>query len=310
MTTESAAERELGSFLRSRRERTRPEELGLEPGARRKVEGLRREEVAALAGLSTDYYQRLEQGRKVRPSDAVLDSICDALDLDESERRHLITLARTARQPAAAADRRPDRVSENTRRMLDAMNLPAFVASRHLDVLAWNDLAAALLGDPLEVPVHRRNVLFTLFHDEDSRLRCKGWEAMAMDYIGMFRTAIAHDPEHPRAVAIVGELSIQSADFRRLWARNDVRDNVHGGKTIRHPRIGDLDLEWDAYPLHGIPGPTMVVFVPGPGHEDRLRLLGAIEGRNGALSVAGENGAGAGLSPADRRPPAAGARSR
>lgn len=276
MDTGPTAAAELGAFLRSRRERTRPEDLGLEPGSRRKVEGLRREEVAVLAGLSTDYYQRLEQGRNIRPSDAVIDSIADALDLDEIEHRHLMTLARTARQPAPPVRRRPDRVPENTQLMLSAMALPAFVVSRHLDVLAWNDLAAELLGDPNDIPPDHRNVLFTLFSDEDSRLHCGGWETMAQDYIGMFRNATAHDPEDPRAVAIVGELSIHSDDFRRMWATHDVRDNVHGSKTIRHPRIGDIDVEWDAYPLVGTPGPAMIVFVPQSGHEDRLQLLNTI----------------------------------
>ncbi|MBL0885932.1 helix-turn-helix transcriptional regulator [Myceligenerans indicum] len=286
MSNRSTAERELGTFLRSRRERTLPEDLGLEPGPRRKVEGLRREEVAALAGLSTDYYQRLEQGRNVRPSDAVLDSIAEALDLDEAEHRHLLTLARTARRPAPPARRTKDQVPQNARRMLMAMGLPAFVMSRHLDVLAWNDLAEDLLGDPRRLPPRQRNVLFELFRDDDSRLRCKGWEAMALDYIGMFRTAIAHDPEDPRAIAIVGELSIQSADFRRLWSRNDVRENLHGAKTIRHPRIGEIDVEWDAYPLGGTPGPTMIAFVPQPGHEDRLSLLTAVAAEERTVSPA------------------------
>lgn len=276
MSTSSAAARELGSFLRSRRERTRPEDLGLEPGPRRRVDGLRREEVAVLAGLSTDYYQRLEQGRGAKPSDALLDSISDALRLDAAEHRHLMTLARAVRQPEASKRRKQDRVPENAKRMLRAMGLPAFVLSRHLDLLAWNGAAADLLGDPLDLPQDRRNMLHVLFHDDDSRLRCKGWETMALDYIGLFRAAIGHDPTDPRAVKIVGELSLRSSEFRRLWARNEVRDNVHGAKTIRHPRIGDIDLEWDAYPLRGTPGPTMIVFVPQPGHEDRLNMLSTV----------------------------------
>ncbi|MFC6010479.1 helix-turn-helix transcriptional regulator [Nocardia lasii] len=276
MSTSSAAARELGAFLRSRRERTRPEDLGLEPGPRRRVEGLRREEVAVLAGLSTDYYQRLEQGRGAKPSDALLDSISDALRLDAAEHRHLMTLARAVRQPETPKRRKQDRVPHNAERMLESMSLPAFVLSRHLDLLAWNDAAADLLGDPLELPRDRRNMLHVLFHDDDSRLRCKGWEAMTLDYIGLFRAATGHDLSDPRAIEVVGELSLRSGEFRRLWARNEVRDNVHGAKTIRHPRIGDIDVEWDAYPLRGVPGPTMIVFVPAPGHEDRLSLLGTI----------------------------------
>ncbi|MEO3814893.1 helix-turn-helix transcriptional regulator [Sphaerisporangium sp. B11E5] len=262
-------------FLRSRRERTTPQDLGLEPGQRRKVEGLRREEVAALAGLSTDYYQRLEQGRNVRPSDAILDSIADALGLDEVERRHLMRLAQLARRPRLPVLHAADRVARNTRLLLTALDLPALVATRHLDVLAWNALAAALLGDPRELPPDRRNLLLTLFHEE-FRPRCPGWEAMALDYIGILRAAISTDPDHPRAVAVVSELSIGSPEFRRLWARHDVREVAHGTKTIRHPRVGDIAVEWDAYPLQPPPGPLMIVFTPKAGHEQRIHLLKVI----------------------------------
>ncbi len=276
MAVQRTTARELGAFLRSRRARTRPEDLGLEPGPRRKVEGLRREEVAALAGLSTDYYQRLEQGRNVRPSEAVLDSIADALDFDEVERRHLMTLARAARRPSPPRRRTQERVPQNARLLITSLALPAFVVSRHLDVLAWNDLAAELLGDPLQLPPSQRNVLFALFRDDEARLHCADWETMALDYIGMLRAAVALDPDHPRAIEIVGELSIRSAEFRRLWARHDVRDSVHGAKTIRHPRIGETAVEWDAYPLPGAPGANMIVFTPQSGDEDKLRLLATL----------------------------------
>lgn len=284
MDTSAAAARELGVFLRSRREQTRPEDLGLEPGPRRRVAGLRREEVAVLAGLSTDYYQRLEQGRDVRPSDSLMDSISDALRLDAAEHRHLLTLARAVRHPEVPTDRSKDRITDNARQMIGALSLPAFAVSRHLDLLAWNNAAAALLGDPRDQEPDRRNVLQTLFRDDDNRLRCAGWEEMALDYIGLFRAAVGHDPGDPRAIAIVGELSLRSSEFRRLWARNDVRDRVHGAKTIRHPRLGDIDVEWDAYPLGPFPGPMMVVFVPRPGHEDRLAMLGTVMANDGAVN--------------------------
>jgi transcriptional regulator with XRE-family HTH domain len=276
MATEQSYARELGDFLRARRQRTTPEDLGLEPGPRRKVAGLRREELALLAGLSTDYYQRLEQGRNVRPSDAVLDSIADALALDEIERRHMLMLARATRQPDAQVQRRPDRVPASTRRLLPLMGVPAVVLGRHLDVLAWNALAAELLGDPASYPPEQRNFLIGLFSDE-SRLHCADWETTALEYIGMLRAAVAADPGHPRAVAVVGELSIRSPEFRRLWARHDVRESVHGEKVIHHPRLGDIDMEWDAYPLPGNPGPVMLVFTPRPGPaDDQLRLLGTL----------------------------------
>ncbi|WP_285107868.1 helix-turn-helix transcriptional regulator [Promicromonospora sp. MEB111] len=278
MTAEQTYARELGDFLRARRQRTTPEDLGLEPGPRRKVDGLRREEVAMLAGLSTDYYQRLEQGRNVRPSDAVLDSLADALELDEIERRHMLMLARATRQPAAPpVRRRQEAVPASTARLLAHMGVPAVVLGRHLDLLAWNDLAATLLGDPEAYPPERRNFLTALFDEEGMRLHCADWETTALDYIGMLRTAVAADPDHPRAVALVGELSIRSAEFRRLWARHDVRESVHGAKLIHHPRVGDIAMEWDAYPLPGSPGPVMVVFTPQPGAaDDQLRLLGSL----------------------------------
>jgi PAS domain-containing protein len=261
MSAETSSARELGLFLRSRREQTTPAQLGLEPGGRRRVAGLRREEVAALAG------------RNAHPSDAILDSIAEALDFDEVERSHLMRLAHAARNPPATPRRRPTRVPRNARALLDATALPAFIISEHLDVLAWNPLAAELLGDPEELPAAERNVLLTVFRDE-AQLRFADCRAMAIDYIGMLRTAIARDPEHPRAIAIVGALSVRSAEFRTLWARHDVRDRVEGGKTIRHPRVGDIDVEWDAYGLAG--GATMIVMTPRPGHEDRLKLLAVL----------------------------------
>jgi transcriptional regulator with XRE-family HTH domain len=238
MDAETAcAARELGMFLRARREQTRPEDLGLEPGPRRRVDGLRREEVAVLAGLSTDYYQRLEQGRNARPSDAVLDSVSDALDLNDTEREHISRLARAARRPPQRPRRSADKIPTSTLMVLESTSLPAFVVSQHLDVLAWNPLAAELLGDPTHVPAEERNVLMMLFR-EDAEFLFVDCEAMARDYIGMLRAAVARDPEHPRAITVVGALSVRSAVFRKIWARHDVRDRINGGKTIHHPRIG------------------------------------------------------------------------
>ncbi|MCO1616026.1 helix-turn-helix transcriptional regulator [Micromonospora sp. CPM1] len=269
--------RELGAFLRARRGRLRPRDVGLEPGGRRRVTGLRREELALLAGLSTDYYQRMEQGREVRPSDDVLDALAGALGLDDTERRHLFTLARAARRPVPArVERGPERVPDSTRRLLRVMDTPAVVLGRHLDLLDWNPMAQALLGDPADQPPGRLNMLLLLFDDALTGGRsCPDWERQALDYIGMLRAAVADDPTHPRATAIVGELSIRSADFRRLWARHDVRASVSGTKTFRVPGLGDIVLDWDTYPLPGSPGPVVLVFTAEPGSPDadRLRLL-------------------------------------
>lgn len=278
--------RELGDFLRARRGRLRPHDVGLEPGGRRKVSGLRREELALLAGLSTDYYQRIEQGREVRPSDDVLDALAGALGLGDEERRHLFTLAHAARRPMPArVDREPERVPAGTRRLLRVADTPAVVLGRHLDLLDWNPMAEALLGDPGDYPPDRLNMLLLLFDDARTGARsCPDWERQALDYIGMMRAAVATDPTHPRATAIVGELSIRSAEFRRLWARHDVRESVSGTKTFRVPEVGDIVLDWDSYPLPGNPGPVMLVYTaePGSADADRLRLLASLHATRSA----------------------------
>ncbi|WP_033216629.1 helix-turn-helix transcriptional regulator [Kitasatospora phosalacinea] len=272
--------RELGDFLRARRGRLRPRDVGLEPGGRRKVTGLRREELALLAGLSTDYYQRMEQGRETRPSDTVLDALADALVLDDTERRHLFALARAARRPTPVrAERGPEQVPDNTRRLLQVMNTPAVVIGRHLDLLAWNPMAEALLGDPGDHPAHRLNMLLLIFDDTATGERsCPDWEQQALDYIGMMRSAVAADPTHPRATAIVGELSIRSAEFRRLWARHDVRSSISGTKVFHMPEVGDIALDWDTYPLPGAPGLAMLVWTAAPdsADADRLHLLASL----------------------------------
>ena len=272
--------RELGDFLRARRSRLHPRDVGLEPGGRRKVTGLRREELALLAGLSTDYYQRMEQGREVRPSDDVLDALAGALGLGDEERRHLFTLARAARRPVPArTPDAPERVPDSTRRLLRVMDTPAVVLGRHLDLLDWNPMAEALLGAPGDLPPDRLNMLLLMFDDALTGERsCPDWERQALEYIGMMRTAVAADPAHPRATAIVGELSIRSAEFRRLWARHDVRESVSGTKTFTVPEVGEIVLDWDTYPLPGSPGPVLLVFTAEPGSPgaERLKLLASL----------------------------------
>ncbi|PRY41310.1 helix-turn-helix transcriptional regulator [Umezawaea tangerina] len=269
--------RELGDFLRARRGQLRPQDVGLVPGGRRKVTGLRREELALLAGVSTDYYQRMEQGREVRPSDDILNALARALGLDDKECRHLFALARAARRPEPTkADRGRERVPDSTRRLLRLMATPALVLGRHLDLLDWNEMAEALLGSPDDYPPDRLNMLLLMFDETFTDPRtCPGWEEQALEYIGMMRSAVAADPTHPRATAIVGELSIRSAEFRGLWARHDVRETVSGTKTFQVPQVGDIVLGWDTYPLPGNPGPVMLVFTvePGSADADRLQLL-------------------------------------
>jgi len=159
------------------------------------------------------------------------------------------------------------------------------VLGRHLDLLDWNPMAEALLGDPGDRPPERLNMLLLMFDDTLTGDRgCPDWERQALDYIGMLRAAVAADPTHPRATAIVGELSIRSAEFRRLWARHDVRESVHGTKTFRVPEVGDVVLDWDTYPLPGSPGPFLLVFTvePGTADADRLHLLASLHATRSA----------------------------
>ncbi|MFD5831427.1 helix-turn-helix domain-containing protein [Lentzea sp. NPDC060358] len=275
MTSEHLHARELGTFLRARRSRLRPQDVGLEPGGRRKVPGLRREELALLAGLSTDYYQRMEQGRQVRPSDDLLDALAAALHLDDEERRHLFALADAVRRGTPEPQ---DEVPAATRHLLQVMGTPAFVLSRHLDVLAWNPLAEALLGHPARVRPEQRNLLLALFTDPDVRSRCAHWETFATQYISMLRATVAADPSHPRGTAVVGELSIRSADFRRLWDQYDVQAPVRGRKVFVREEVGEITVDWATYPLPGSPGPVLMVYTAEPGSADaeRLRRLGAL----------------------------------
>ncbi|MBP2471890.1 transcriptional regulator with XRE-family HTH domain [Crossiella equi] len=270
---------QLAEFVRTRRGRVRPADLGLEPGGRRKVTGLRREELALLAGVSADYLQRIEQGRDVRPSDEVLDALAKALALTEDETRYLLELGQGARRPAAAPRRRvPERVPASTRNLLDLMACPAMVLSSHLDILAWNALGGSLLGGLEQASAEERNMLRAVFLHPESRHVCPDWEQSAIEYIGMFRAAVATDPDHPRAKELVGELTLRSPDFPRLWARHDVRQKTSGSKRFAHPRIGSVLLDWDAYPLPGSPGPVMVTYTAAPGSADadRLALLSTL----------------------------------
>jgi hypothetical protein len=159
------------------------------------------------------------------------------------------------------------------------MDTPAVVLGRHLDLLAWNTMAEVLLGSPAGLPSHRLNMLLLMFDDTLTDERsCSDWERQALDYIGMMRSAVAADPTHPRATAVVGELSIRSAEFRRLWARHDVGAAVSGTKTFHVPEVGDVVLDWDTYPLPGAPGSVMLVWTAEPGSPDadRLHLLASL----------------------------------
>jgi len=268
--------RELAEFLKARRTRVRPEEVGLEPGPRRRVTGLRREELALLAGVSSDYYQRMEQGRDVRPSEQVLDALARALNFSAEESRHLHKLAAAARKPIRRSRHRmPEVVPPTTLRLLRTMTGPAVVVGRHLDLLAWNPLAGALLGELTAVPRTARNMLWLLLQP-DADLTCPDRAATVGELTAMLRTTVAADPGHPRAVELVGELAVHSDEFRTLWGRHDIEETTRGRMRLNHPLVGELTLDWDAYRLPGAtPGPMIVAYTAEEGSPDseRLQLL-------------------------------------
>jgi transcriptional regulator with XRE-family HTH domain len=270
--------RELAEFLRTRRTRVLPRDVGLEPGPRRRVAGLRREELALLAGVSSDYYQRMEQGRDVRPSEQVLDALARALNFSAEETRHLHTLAAAARTPARAPrHHEPEEVPPTTLRLLDTMTTPTMVVGRFLDVLAWNPLAGVLLDEFARLPRAERNLLKLLLHPEADR-SCADRAATVAELTAMLRTQVAADPSHPRGIELVGELAVHSDEFATLWARHDVSETTRGRMRLDHPLVGELTLDWDAYPVPGAPGPVLITYTAEAGtpDEERLRLLASL----------------------------------
>jgi transcriptional regulator with XRE-family HTH domain len=254
------------------------------------VAGLRREELALLAGVSADYYQRMEQGRDVRPSDQVLDALARALHFSAEESRHLHSLATAARKPTQPPrEYPPEQVPETTLRLLRTMTSPALVVGRFLDVLAWNPLAGALLGEVTQLPQADRNLLALLLHPEADQA-CPDRAAAVAELTAMLRAQVAAEPGHPRAVELVGELAVRSDEFAALWARHDVEATTRGRMRINHPLVGQLNLDWDAYPMPGAPGPVLIVYTAQEGSPDdeRLQLLAGLLG--GSAKVASPSG--------------------
>ncbi|MFF5971360.1 helix-turn-helix transcriptional regulator [Streptomyces sp. NPDC012769] len=247
--------RALGGFLRARRGRVAPERVGIAPGGRRRVRGLRREELAQLAGISVDYYVRLEQGRATQPSPEVVDALARALGLDTAERAHLTTLACDRRGPAPAA-----RVSPLLRRVLDSMaGLPAFATDHRLDVVAWNALGAELIGG-VDDPRRRdgNNARF-LFLDPASRQVQPDWRDRAAEAVGQLRVAAGRWPDDAGIAALITELSERSADFRAIWATGEIVMCAAGRKRVRHPEAGLLTLDFETLHVPAAPGESGLV---------------------------------------------------
>lgn len=264
----------LGEYLRARRALVSPADLGLPAHGVRRTPGLRREEVATLAGISADYYLRLEQGRDRNPSPAVLAALARVLRLDAAATEYLLGLC--APRPAGARSRRPRRevVPVGIRQLIDTLNVPAFVEGRTFDILAANRLATAL--DPtLRVGENR---LRALFLDERLRDLLVEWEQALGTMVASFRASVGSDTDDPGAVRLVGELSLASDRFRQLWARHDVKDLGGGLMQLRHPEVGPLDLRREKLPIPGSDGQILAIYhaEPGTGSAASLALLGSL----------------------------------
>jgi transcriptional regulator with XRE-family HTH domain len=261
----------LGDHLRARRELLTPEQAGLPVGGPRRVPGLRREEVAMLAGISADYYLRLEQGRDRHPSRQVLESLARVLQLDEDTTAYLIGLAEA--RPVRRRRRRKETVPPGTVKFLAALSLPAFVEGRYLDVLAANPLAAAI--SPRLVAGANR--LRDVFLDPAERALFPDWDLATRGLVAGFRQSVGTETDDPRFIELVGELSLASPRFRELWARHDVANRR--GATVRfdHPLVGELVLNREKLLLSEAPGLVLAVYHPDPGTDaaDKLALLGS-----------------------------------
>ncbi|MFC5184139.1 helix-turn-helix domain-containing protein [Actinomadura harenae] len=269
---------DLGAFLRSRRARLTPQDVGLpDTGRHRRVPGLRREELAQLAGVSVAYLTRLEQGHGPNVSTEVLDALARALRLTANEHAHLRRLARGRRNTTGAAAETPrQRVREPLRQLLTAMDtVPAYVTGRFLDLLAWNPMATALLGDWDPLPPGDRNLARLVFLSAGHRRLFTDWDALAADTVGALKLDAGCFPDHPRLTGLVGELSAESAEFRGLWARHDVKEKSHGTRRIGHPVAGDLVLAFESFWLADDSDQCLTTFhaPPDTPDADALALL-------------------------------------
>jgi transcriptional regulator with XRE-family HTH domain len=271
-----ANQEEIREFLTTRRAKLTPDRAGLPTfGRHRRVTGLRREEVALLAGISVEYYTRLERGTARGVSDDVLDAVSRALQLDEAERSHLLDLVRTAnaeRPPRRAAS--PQRVRASVQRVVDALTgIPAFVHNGRLDILYANPLATALYSEQFRDPVRPPNSARFLFLDPHARTFYLEWETVAHDVVAALRGEAGRNPYDRALTDLIGLLSTRSDEFRVLWAGHDVRFHRSGTKRFHHPLVGDLTLAYEALELPADIGLTMVTYSGEPGSATEAALL-------------------------------------
>lgn len=268
---------EIRDFLATRRARITPGQAGLPDfGGSRRVPGLRREEVAMLAGVSVDYYVRLERGNLGGVSESVLESLVRALHLDETERAHLFDLARTA-NASVGSRRRPaaSRVRPGVLRLLDSISTPAWVRNGRMDIIAANQMGRALYSQIFESPLTPANTARFCFLDPRAVDFWPEWEKLASETVASLRSEAGKNPYDRALTDLVGELSTRSEEFRVRWAAHDVHQHRSGVKRLQHPVVGFMELSYEAMELVTDEGLTLLVYNAEPGSpaEERLALL-------------------------------------
>jgi transcriptional regulator with XRE-family HTH domain len=283
MTDDEQRRRDLADFLRTRRERLTPEQVGLAGGGRRRTPGLRREEVAQLASVGVSWYTLLEQGRDIRPSREVLQSIAEALRLTPAERHHLLVLA--GQQLPAAAAAPADEVGPALRRVLDALDpLPAYIIGRRWDYLAWNIGAEEVLLLPRGGPPPGYNAIWRIF--AQTAVRDERWEVLARKVLAEFRAdsaAFAHEVWFRELVA---DLERASPEFRAWWPMHDVRGRADARKDIEHPLVGLLQFEHTTLQVPAMPELKLMVYTPLPGTDTLEKIQLLMARRTGAVEEA------------------------
>ncbi|MFJ8196873.1 helix-turn-helix transcriptional regulator [Streptomyces sp. NPDC096152] len=276
MAPEQHSGEELGRFLRARRTQTSPRTVGLTPGPGvRRTPGLRREELATLAGVSIDYYTRLERGKETRPSPAVVDALARALRLDDAEHQHLrdlaVRAARYAPQPVQAPSRT---VRPHLKLLLESVRpYPAYIVSRGMDVLAHNPGGLALYTGIGDWPAKQRNLARYLFLHPAAREIFPDWDNQIRGCVARLRALAGTDPDAPDLTHLVGELLLKSPDFAGLWERYEVTGRKVATKTFQHPHVGRLTLGFQGMALEGTPGHRMGVYTAEPGTPDHDAVL-------------------------------------
>jgi transcriptional regulator with XRE-family HTH domain len=276
-STGRSGDMELGRFLHARRTQTSPEQVGLTVGTGlRRTPGLRREELATLAGMSIDYYVRLERGKETRPSPSVLDALARALQLDEAEHQHLRELAARAARYAPEPPPPPSRtVRPHLKLVLETLRpSPAYIISRSMDLLAWNSGGLALYAGLDDWPAGQRNLARYLFlHPTARTLFQDDWEYQVRGCVARLRAQAGIDPDAPDLTSLVGELLLKSPEFTKLWERYDVVGRKKAQKTFHHPEVGTLTLSGQSMHLDDTPGQRLGVYTAEPGGPDHDAML-------------------------------------